>query len=350
MHNYYFAAGAQLDAVGAGLVAGRLVHLAVAMSGSIWNVDPRDRAARDELTYDRKYPLDARLVARRALDRRTSPTMAAQTIQLEIVNVATGETPRADDPTRTSTWIRCSLPTARASPTCRRSRTETSTSSSGRSRTVSAPATRSRSRATTISAAIACTSAAMDMHITPAWLPDGKRAAAGLEPQHAAWLRQRAARARGRERDRQGDDGAGGADAVSHAAARLARRQALRLLLDSRRGGPVQQPVRAADRGRRAVQADLLPARRLSSALVAGRRVDRVHLQRGRPAAARSCSRRTAARSRTIARDRAPLEAADGRRCRCGRSTRRPVSRPRRASISPRRTASTTRRRTRTRG
>ncbi len=40
----------------------------------------------------------------------------------------------------------------------------------------------------------------------------------------------------------------------------------------------------------------------------------------------------------------------DGRRCRCERSTRRPISRPRRAFISPRRTASTMRRRTRTRG
>ena len=40
--------------------------------------------------------------------------------------------------------------------------------------------------------------------------------------------------------------------------------------------------------GGRALQADVLPARRLSSALVSGRRVDRVHHQRGRPAAART--------------------------------------------------------------
>ncbi len=138
------------------------------------------------------------------------------------------------------------------------------------------------------------------------------RAAAGLEPAHAAWLRQRAARARGRERDRQGDDGAGGTDAVSHAAARLARRQALRLLLDPRGGGPVQQRVRAADLGRRALQADLLPARCLSSALVAGRRVDRVHLQRGRPAAA-PAARDVRGRAPEDCGDRAPLEAADER-------------------------------------
>ena len=82
-------AGAELDAVGAGLVARRQVdrrrHERLDLDGR-----SGDRAARDELTYDRKYHSmpdwspDGRWIVYAADD-------GGKTIQLEIVNVATGE-------------------------------------------------------------------------------------------------------------------------------------------------------------------------------------------------------------------------------------------------------------------
>ena len=123
-----------------------------------------------------------------------------------------------------------------------------------------------------------------------------RRAAAGLEPGHPPGLRQRPAGPRRARRYPERGDGAAGADPVPRPAGRGERRPALRLLVDAGRGGSVQQPVRAADGGGRALQADVLRARRVSSALVARRRVDRVH-QRTRAACRGSrCSRRTGAR------------------------------------------------------
>ena len=308
MHNYYFAP-APSSTPWAPAWSPDGSTLAVAMSGSIWTIDRASGSAR-ELTYNRKYHSmpdwspDGRWIVYVADD-------GGATIQLEIVNVATGESRALTsddqiymDPVFSPDGTRLAY---------------VATKPSGNFNVFIRPIKDGRFAGDEIAVTRdndfgrdRLYFGKMDMHITPAWLPGRQGAAPRLEPERAARLRQRAARACGGERDRQGDDRAGGTDAVSHAAGRLARRQALRLLLDARRRGPVQQPVRAADLGRRAVQADLLPARRLSSALVAGRRVDRVHLQRGRPAAA-PAARDVRRRAREDCGERAPLEAADGR-------------------------------------
>ena len=151
-----------------------------------------------------------------------------------------------------------------------------------------------------------------------------QRAAPGLEPEHPAGFGPRPARARARRRHRRRNRGAPGADALPHAARRGERRPALRLLVDERRRRPVQQPLRATHGRRRTLQDHLLPARRVPPAVVAGRRVDRVHHQRGRAAAARAAGD---ARRRPAHRDhRTPaLEAADGHPVRhhAGRRDRR---------------------------
>jgi TolB protein len=88
MHNYYFApAPSSTPWAPAWSPDGRL--LAIAMSGSIWTIDPGTGVAR-ELTYNRKYHSmpawspDGRWIAYVADD-------GGRTIQLEIVNVATAE-------------------------------------------------------------------------------------------------------------------------------------------------------------------------------------------------------------------------------------------------------------------
>ena len=137
------------------------------------------------------------------------------------------------------------------------------------------------------------------------------------------------------------------ADALSRAAGRLDRRQAVRLFVHSRRGRSVLEPLRAAGRRRRAVQADVLRARRVPPALVARRRVDRVHRQPRRACRSSRCSKSTAARIESCA---SSIADGSGRwACfRCGPSTRAD-SRPAHASISRRPTASSTRPPTRTR-
>ena len=67
MYNYYFPARSQLDALGAGWSPDGK-SIAVAMSGSIWKVDLAAGEAH-ELTYNAKVPLAAGLVARRKVDR-----------------------------------------------------------------------------------------------------------------------------------------------------------------------------------------------------------------------------------------------------------------------------------------
>jgi TolB protein len=88
MHNYYFAP-APSSTPWAPAWSPDGASLAIAMSGSIWTIDPATGIAR-ELTYDRKYHSmptwspDGRWIAYVADD-------GGRTIQLEIVNVATGE-------------------------------------------------------------------------------------------------------------------------------------------------------------------------------------------------------------------------------------------------------------------
>jgi TolB protein len=88
MHNYYFApAPSSTPWAPAWSPDGRAI--AIAMSGSIWTIDPASGKAR-ELTYNRKYHSmpdwspDGRWIAYVADD-------GGGTIQLEIVNVATGD-------------------------------------------------------------------------------------------------------------------------------------------------------------------------------------------------------------------------------------------------------------------
>ena len=117
MHNYYFAAGAELDAVGAGVVT-RRHSIAVAMSGSLWNVDPATgRRARADVRP--QVSLDARLVAGRADGSSTRPTTAAGRSSWRCSNVADGRDARAHRRRARSTSIRLSRPTARGSPTSR---------------------------------------------------------------------------------------------------------------------------------------------------------------------------------------------------------------------------------------
>jgi TolB protein len=89
MHNYYFApAPSSTPWAPAWSPDGRTI--AIAMSGSIWTIDPASGKVR-ELTYNRKYHSmpdwspDGRWIAYVADD-------GGGTIQLEIVNVATGDT------------------------------------------------------------------------------------------------------------------------------------------------------------------------------------------------------------------------------------------------------------------
>ena len=151
----------------------------------------------------------------------------------------------------------------------------------------------------------------IDVHISPAWSPDGKElllvsnrniplGSGGIwrVPVGANVMGSPAAKA----------DSQGG-DALPHPAAVVTRRQAHGLRLAPRR--PVHRALRPADHRRRTLQADLRRARPLPAPLVARRRVDRLHLQRGRAAAAQAAQvvgRRAAARLD----HRAPLRAADG--------------------------------------
>ena len=163
-------------------------------------------------------------------------------------------------------------------------------------------------------------------------MKDGKRAADRLEPRRPARLRQRAARAGRRQRHREGADRAGRADALSHAAGRVDRRQAVHLCVDARQRRSVQQPVRAADRGRRAVQADVL--RSTTPFIRAGRRT-----ASGSPTSPTAAERAAAAgaardlrrRSANVDDHVATLEASDRRAERAGhrraRRARQPASR-----------------------
>ena len=110
MHNYYFPpAPSSTPWAPAWSPDGK--SIAVAMSGSIWNVDPATGVAH-ELTYGPKYHSspdwspDGRWIVYTADD-------SGKTIQLEILNVADRRVTAAHDRRRPSTPIRCSRPTAR---------------------------------------------------------------------------------------------------------------------------------------------------------------------------------------------------------------------------------------------
>ena len=138
-----------------------------------------------------------------------------------------------------------------------------------------------------------------------------RRTAHRLQPRRAPGKRQRLPDPGPGERHRQPRGGAGGADPLPDPARRLPRRPPLRLLVHGRGRRPVQQPVRPAHGRRRALQAHLLRVRRLPPALVAGRRVDRLHQQQGRTAPARTA--RDLRRGSTHRHHRrASLEGADG--------------------------------------
>ena len=145
--------------------------------------------------------------------------------------------------------------------------------------------------------------------------PGGRRAAAGLQPRRGPGQRQRLPRA-GEGRGHRGTPSRPGrTDAVPHPARRGIRRQALRLLLHRRRRRPVPEPLRAAYGGRRTVQAHFLRARRLSSALVPRRRMDRLRGQRKRVRGRPRVRRRRRSAPSPPARDqrRGPAEGRDHR-------------------------------------
>jgi TolB protein len=170
MHNYYFApAPSSTPWAPAWSPDGKT--LAVAMSGSIWTIDPASGSAR-ELTYNRKYHSmpdwspDGRWIAYVADD-------GSGTIQLEIVNVSTGESRAltADDqiymdpvfsPDGTRLAYVATRPNGNFNVFIRSIKdgqlagdeiAVTSDNDFGRDRLYFGR---------------------MDMHITPAWLPDGK--------------------------------------------------------------------------------------------------------------------------------------------------------------------------------
>ena len=132
-----------------------------------------------------------------------------------------------------------------------------------------------------------------------------------VQPRRGARQRQRVPGSGAGRRNRGTAGRPRGADSLPHPAARLVRRQALRLLLDRRLGRPVPEPVCAAHHRRRTVQDDLLRLRRLPPALVTRCGVDRVRGERRRTAAAPSAGsqRRGAPPDRHR---RAALGAADG--------------------------------------
>ena len=266
MHNYYFPpAPGSTPWAPAWAPDGK--SIAVAMGGSIWRVDPATGSA-EELTADDKYHSlpawspDGRYLAYTADDGGTN-------IHLYVLEVATGKTwPLGNDkfvytdPTFSPDGTRLAY---------------VSTRPNGYFNVYVRPI----SDGQWAGDEIAVTQRPLVRARPPvlrrvgrqhhAGVDEGRpRAADRLQPRRPARLRQRAARAGRRERHRQGADRAGRADALSHAARRVDRRQAVHLRVDARQRRSVQQPVRAADQGRRALQADVL--RSTTPFIRAGRR------------------------------------------------------------------------------
>ncbi len=144
-------------------------------------------------------------------------------------------------------------------------------------------------------------------------------AAARVEPRHPARLGRHLARGRGAECDGhgQGQADSQGRDALPHATAVVARRQADGLRVAP--GRAVHRALRAAHGGRRALQDDLRRTRPLPAALVARRRVDRLHLER-RGRAAAEADEGVGRRAAPGAHRGTPLRPADGH---AGRAHRR---------------------------
>ena len=140
----------------------------------------------------------------------------------------------------------------------------------------------------------------------------------GVESRNPPGVGRPLARAGRAGRDVAGQANLARGNALPHAAAVVSRRRAHRLQLAPRQ--PVQQPVRASGRGRRALSTHVWRVGPLRSPLVAGRRVDRLCFEPARsdrPAAAENLRRR-----RTGGRDsppRVPPAAwdAQGRRYGC---------------------------------
>ena len=150
------------------------------------------------------------------------------------------------------------------------------------------------------------------MHIEPAWTPDGKEivfvsnrdVALGSGDLWRMPVRPGRVRRRRRSDVQNAERILPRADALSHAARCLDRRQAHYLFLDRGRGRPVRPPVRRAHRWRRALQADLRLLRRLSTR--AGRPTASGSPTFRTKAACRSsaCSKPTAARENVAIRER----------------------------------------------
>ena len=281
MHNYYFPpAPSSTPWAPAWAPDGK--SIAVAMSGSIWRVDPETGIA-DELTAGPGYHSlptwspDGRFIVF-TVDRN------GQNIGLAITEVATGETRTLlsdeflyTDPVFSPDGSRLAYVSTKPSGYFNVYVREFADGELG-------------------SGEMALTQdenygnerlyfGSWDMHITPAWMPDSREllmvsnhevplgsgnvvrtplAVQGFEEGVTVLAEQSLYRTRPE---------------------RLDRREAVHLFLHRRSRRPVLEPLRAADRRRLTLQADLLPARCLPSALVARRRVDRLHRQLGRAAA-----------------------------------------------------------------
>ena len=230
MHNYYFPpAPGSTPWAPAWAPDGK--SIAVAMGGSIWRVDPATGSA-EELTADDKYHSlpawspDGRYLAYTADDGGTN-------IHLYVLEVATGKTwPLGNDkfvytdPTFSPDGTRLAY---------------VSTKPNGYFNVYVRPVKDGQWAGDEV----AVTSdnsfkrdrlyfGEWDVNITPGVDEGQPRAADRLQSRRPARLRQRAARAGRRQRHCEGADRAGRADALSHAARRIDRRQAVHLRVDAR--------------------------------------------------------------------------------------------------------------------
>ena len=207
--------------------------IAIGMSGSIWKVDPKTGAAH-ELTYNETYHALPDWSPDGTWIIYTADADGA-TIQLEILNVETGETRALTDDSFIYTDPVFSPDGATVA--------YVSTKPDGHFNVYVRPIRDGRWAGDEV----AVTSdnsygsnrlyfGEWDMHITPRLASERRGAAPRVEPRGAARVRQRCSDAARRQRDRERADGTRRADALPHAPRRVDRREAVRLFVDTRRG------------------------------------------------------------------------------------------------------------------